>query len=369
MKKTGEILKKAREEKGLSLHEVGIFLKINTRILQAIEEGHVEKLPAKTFLRGFIQSYANYLKLDTKQVLKIFQAETSPPGPIIDSPQIAVDTQNFEAPTEEALVPEPTSAPPIEEEKPNSPSPMLFSPGIANDSLKHKMLLISILGFLLVFVVYIGNNLIRRYQKEASVNEDLPKIESEATSDSQFNSVKIENTPKENISTPIDLSAAPISTTPLLAIREGGPAVQVSPSNSSTTSTPVSSPKPTNPTSATVATTPPPPVVSASTAPPAATMPTPPVAPTPPAVPIEKKPEGKPIEVIVEAKESVEIEYSSAKSPPQKLILKGEQIHTFKSRSGVRLKINNGGAVNVIVNGQDLGAPGEQGQSVQLNYE
>jgi cytoskeleton protein RodZ len=86
--------------------------------------------------------------------------------------------------------------------------------------------------------------------------------------------------------------------------------------------------------------------------------------------PTEKKvPEGKPLEVIIEAKENVEIEYSSARTLPQKLLLKVDQIHTFKSRSGVRLKISNGGAVNVIVNGQDLGAPGAQGQSIQLNYE
>lgn len=122
-----------------------------------------------------------------------------------------------------------------------------------------------------------------------------------------------------------------------------------------------------------------PPSTPPSTPPPTATS-TPPapassnttvVSPTPTtgSTTEKKVPEGKPIEVIVEAKENVEIEYSSARSAPQKLLLKGEQIHTFKSRSGVRLKISNGGAVNVIVNGQDLGAPGAQGQSVQLNYE
>ncbi len=54
MKKTGEILEKAREEKGLSLHEIGLSLKISSKVLKAIEEGDEAHLPAKTFLRGFL---------------------------------------------------------------------------------------------------------------------------------------------------------------------------------------------------------------------------------------------------------------------------------------------------------------------------
>ena len=38
MKRTGEILRKAREEKDLSLHEIGLSLKINNKILKAIED-------------------------------------------------------------------------------------------------------------------------------------------------------------------------------------------------------------------------------------------------------------------------------------------------------------------------------------------
>ena len=72
MKRTGEILKKERESQGLSLHEIGLSLKINSKILKAIEEGNSTQLPAKTFLRGFVQSYASYLKLNVEDVLKVF---------------------------------------------------------------------------------------------------------------------------------------------------------------------------------------------------------------------------------------------------------------------------------------------------------
>src|SRR6185312_15354404 len=55
MRKIGEILKSEREKKDLSLHEIGMSLKINPKILKAIEESDEKNLPAKTFLRGFIR--------------------------------------------------------------------------------------------------------------------------------------------------------------------------------------------------------------------------------------------------------------------------------------------------------------------------
>ncbi len=75
MKKTGALLRKVREEKGLSLHEIGLSLKINPKILKQIEDGEQNNLPAKTFLRGFVQSYSIFLKLDSDEVLRIFSEE------------------------------------------------------------------------------------------------------------------------------------------------------------------------------------------------------------------------------------------------------------------------------------------------------
>jgi transcriptional regulator with XRE-family HTH domain len=92
MKKTGEFLKKAREDKGLSIHEIGLSLKINPKILKQIEEGDKDNLPAKTFLRGFVQSYALFLKVDPIEVLRIFSDEmgTTKPNQIslTSGPQI-----------------------------------------------------------------------------------------------------------------------------------------------------------------------------------------------------------------------------------------------------------------------------------------
>ena len=75
MKNTGRILQEEREKKKLSLHEIGMSLKINPKTLQALEEGNLTKLLAKSFLRGFVKSYAKYLKLNESEILESFHKE------------------------------------------------------------------------------------------------------------------------------------------------------------------------------------------------------------------------------------------------------------------------------------------------------
>jgi cytoskeleton protein RodZ len=77
MKRTGQILKDAREKLGLSLVEVSIATKINAKILAAIENGDDAHLPARTFLRGFLRSYAAFLKLDVEMVLSSYNDEVN----------------------------------------------------------------------------------------------------------------------------------------------------------------------------------------------------------------------------------------------------------------------------------------------------
>lgn len=372
MKKTGELLRVAREQKGLSLHEVGIFLKINTRILQAIEDGDLTRLPAKTFLRGFVQSYSKYLKLNTDEVLQVFQNELKPTidvsEPSVDLKQEKNDFEDSALHTEENLKPEPEVV--TQPTKVDSTQAVFIGQGITGDKLKYKTILISILSLVLVFVIYFGNNLIQRYKKEAEFPAEIEELEiaketspssvliNNQKTDGELFNAKVSRVSSQPNETNL-LSIKPTSSLP--AATSSAPSVQTQPSLSVETIAPkavIEKPVAIASTSA--------PIVKPSqqiTANETTSLPTVPNVDAKPVI------EGKPVEVIVEAKENVEIEYSSAKSNPQKLILKGDQIHTFKSRSGVRLKISNGGAVNVIVNGQDLGAPGATGQSIQLNYE
>jgi cytoskeleton protein RodZ len=79
-------------------------------------------------------------------------------------------------------------------------------------------------------------------------------------------------------------------------------------------------------------------------------------------------PTAKSIELIIEALDNVEIEYSSNNGKKSSLKLAAEQVHTFKSKNGLKLSISNGGAVNLILNGRDLGIPGNLGKSINLSY-
>jgi len=72
--------------------------------------------------------------------------------------------------------------------------------------------------------------------------------------------------------------------------------------------------------------------------------------------------------VIIEALDNVEVEYSTKDGKLEKISLNAEQVHTFKSKNGLRINVSNGGAVNVIVNGKDLGIPGNLGKPVRLNF-
>jgi cytoskeletal protein RodZ len=112
MQQTGQRLKEAREAKGLSLSEVSTGTKINVRVLQAIEEGRSADLPPKSFLRGFVRSYAVYLKIDAEEVLKIFHQEMgstvhNPKGnstPPLDTPEAPVEQEGEKASSERDLL-------------------------------------------------------------------------------------------------------------------------------------------------------------------------------------------------------------------------------------------------------------------------
>ncbi len=75
MKITAQILKENREKQKLTIHEVSSATKINTKTLVAIETADVKDLPPNTFLRGFVRTYARYLKLDVEQIMTTFYEE------------------------------------------------------------------------------------------------------------------------------------------------------------------------------------------------------------------------------------------------------------------------------------------------------
>lgn len=68
--KAGNLLRKAREAKGVSLKEASDALHIRLPYLQALEGGRTEIIPSAVQARGFLRIYAEYLDLDTAMIIK-----------------------------------------------------------------------------------------------------------------------------------------------------------------------------------------------------------------------------------------------------------------------------------------------------------
>jgi cytoskeleton protein RodZ len=357
MKKTGEILKKAREEKKLSLHEIGLSLKISSKVLRSIEEGDEKHLPAKTFLRGFVQSYANFLGLEVDKVLDVFYEEmgSTRPKPYIRPADNRPLAPSNSTPKDEVL-----------EKKPEPELAPRHSLGHAKDvqaleqKKSKKTVAVFVVVAAIVGLIIFTKKMVDKYSKEAQV-------------------------PREGVAqtiegaTPLTLEATPMTEaidsekTAPMSVDKGsdnnGISTSASPAPGSSALAPISTPAPiASPSPAVVAKplpTPTPSVAaSASPAPSPSPTQTPTLAPTPSATPET----GRPVELIVEALDAVEIEYSAPNSKNQKIRLSPEQVHTFKSRSGLSISFSNGGAVNLILNGKDLGIPGDLGKPIKLSY-
>src|SRR5580692_11399339 len=73
----GEHLKREREMRGVSLDEIAAATKINTRFLEALENGRWSELPGGAFNRGFVRTTSRFLGLDEDGMVAEFALETS----------------------------------------------------------------------------------------------------------------------------------------------------------------------------------------------------------------------------------------------------------------------------------------------------
>ncbi len=65
----GQQLRQVREAQRMSLEQVALATRIRLRYLEALEAEEIEKLPSAAHARGFLRSYAQYLKLDPGPLL------------------------------------------------------------------------------------------------------------------------------------------------------------------------------------------------------------------------------------------------------------------------------------------------------------
>lgn len=417
MKKTGQILKETREAKSISLQEVSIHLKINTKTLKALETGDKSQLPAKTFLRGFVQSYAQFLKLDLNQIMEVFQEEmgTTHPGMIVT--QIAQPPQNYGAhgsqnqpPTNSmnahfqsvpkanstetdstglsntsnqnksthqnttgiasktntgstSASPSNTSAStpktPISEPLPPSIS---FDPQTWSHSLKVGT---AILVFLIISVIIGIKKTIDKYEREAT----LPKQEHQQV-DIPQSSVPVNTNPEQDpasetnagvITPPMNESTNPINTegtiTSNLNVSRDALALSSKPIVKPEISPVMASPA----TASTIAST----SVSATTS--ADSNITNSTLAQTNTNQTDSETDG-PQEVIIEALDKVVVEYAIDGGPKNSISLLAEKIHTFKAKKNISLSFSDGGSVNLIHNGKDKGVPGNLGQPYVVSF-
>lgn len=362
----GKILKSTRESMGLSLSDVATATKISQRVLAALEDGKIDELPAKSFARGFARSYAQYLKIDPQPIIEAFQLDdrfiTNQGRPEVDLSGNPV---------------------PAEPEKKSS------SPGITIDWGSRAFLVVAIL--LLIALIIGVKSIVDKYAKErdvpAAVQTEsgtavITKPDAEtavpADTDPADTAAAVSPTAKATEVTPAAIPTTAITTSTPMATQAAVAAVK--PSATSTpvptstvaptaTRAPTSTPVPTA-----TATPTPSPTAKPSPTPKPTVAPTPTVAavaatsPTQASTSPTPKPPGKVEEIILEALDRVEIEVVLDSGSKQKLVLEPGAIKAYKYSKTIEVDISNGGLINVIRNGQDMGNPGDLGRSVKLKY-
>lgn len=75
--KLGDVLRAAREARGVDLARVERDTKIRVRYLSALERGDFRELPGSVYTKGFLRNYGSYLGLDTEYLVDLYRLESS----------------------------------------------------------------------------------------------------------------------------------------------------------------------------------------------------------------------------------------------------------------------------------------------------
>ena len=81
MERLGDFLRNAREARGLSIEDMHRVTRITMLMLKALEDNHLEMLPAPVIARGFIRSYCKVVGINEARALDIFDQEIGPRDP------------------------------------------------------------------------------------------------------------------------------------------------------------------------------------------------------------------------------------------------------------------------------------------------
>ena len=73
MESVGSYIKRERDIRGITLEDISRSTKISIRFLKAIEADDYDSLPAETFLKGFLRSYAQSIGLDPQEAMLVYE--------------------------------------------------------------------------------------------------------------------------------------------------------------------------------------------------------------------------------------------------------------------------------------------------------
>ena len=73
MTEIGTWLKQARESQGMTLEQVSQVTRVRSGLLMDMEAGRLHKLPERVFVRGFVQAYAEAVKVPAEEALGILE--------------------------------------------------------------------------------------------------------------------------------------------------------------------------------------------------------------------------------------------------------------------------------------------------------
>lgn len=78
----GEILSRARDNMSLSQNEIASRLNLKEEIITALDANRFDDLPAPTYVRGYIRSYARAINLDADNLINIYEGSADAPPEI-----------------------------------------------------------------------------------------------------------------------------------------------------------------------------------------------------------------------------------------------------------------------------------------------
>ncbi len=94
----GDLLTRAREKLSLSQKEIGTRLNLNERIIAALDASDFDKLPAPTYVRGYIRSYARAVNLNADNLIGIYEGIAEAPPEILPDVKPVIQASSRDKP-------------------------------------------------------------------------------------------------------------------------------------------------------------------------------------------------------------------------------------------------------------------------------